>query len=111
MWSGTATAGAEAITRRRRPSGRSLLIADPLRVDRGRSAAAPGKPSLESGIGSRAVRRQLRPIGFLKSRSGCHARFWFQHSVSHATPSPSRSSFRPHEQLCRYHCASSHELI
>lgn len=47
-------------------SARSLLIADPLRVDRGRSAAAPGKPSRESGIGSRAVRRQLRPIGFLE---------------------------------------------
>ncbi|CDX51846.1 conserved hypothetical protein [Mesorhizobium plurifarium] len=41
---------AGAITRRRQPSGRSML-ADPLRVDRGRSAAAPGKPLRESGIG------------------------------------------------------------
>ncbi|WP_320229269.1 thermonuclease family protein [Mesorhizobium captivum] len=31
--------------------------------------------------------------------------------VSHTTPSLSRSSFPPHEQFCRYHWASSQELI
>lgn len=44
-------AAAGAITAKVQPSGRSLL-ADPSWVDRGRSAAAPGMPSRESGIGT-----------------------------------------------------------
>ncbi len=62
--------------RRRSRSGRSLL-ADPLRVDRGRPGGGPGKPSKESGVGLApkvviALLHALFPDAEPQCRTGTH---------------------------------------